>query len=130
MGIFDFISGIFTPMSSIIDELHTSDEEKLVLRNEMAGIKQQALDKMAEVEKSRLDAMSKVHVAEANSKHWITATWRPMSSIAMVFVIILASFGIIPQPDSNFYDLAQVLLGAYTASRGLEKVAASIAAKK
>lgn len=130
MGLFDFIGDIFKPAVSLVDELHVSDEERLQLRNELAKIEGQALAKMTEVEKARLDAMSKVQIAEANSKHWLTANWRPLSSVSMVFVIIAASFGIIPQPDSNFYDLAQVFLGAYTTSRGLEKVATSIASKK
>lgn len=129
MGLFDFIGGIFAPAANLIDNLHTSDEEKLKLRNELAAIKQQALTKMTEVEQARLNALSKVQVAEANSKHAITATWRPIASISIVSVIILASFGLIPQPDSNFYDLAQVFLGAYTTSRGLEKIAGSIAGR-
>lgn len=130
MILLDFIGSIFKPAASIIDNLHTSEEEKLTLRNELAKIEGQALAKMTEVEKSRLDAMSKVQIAEANSKYWLTANWRPLTSVSLVFVIIMASFGIIPQPDSNFYDLAQVFLTAYGSSRGLEKVASSIANRR
>ncbi len=126
MGLFDFIGNIFKPASDLVDNLHTSDEEKLELRNKLAEIEGKALAKLTELEQSRLEAMSKVQTAEANSKHVITATWRPISSIAMVTVIILASFGIIPQPDANFYDLAQLFLGAYAGGRSLEKIGKAI----
>ena len=38
MGLFDFIANIFKPAADIVDELHTSDEEKGRLRNELAKI--------------------------------------------------------------------------------------------
>lgn len=122
----EFISGIFKPAANLIDNLHTSDQEKLTLRNELAKIQGEALNKMTELEGKRIDAMSKVQTAEAGSKFWLTATWRPMCSMALVFIVVLASFGWIEKPDSDFYMLVQVFLGAYSSSRGLEKMAASI----
>jgi Holin of 3TMs, for gene-transfer release len=121
MGLFDFIGAIFAPATKLIDDLNTSDEERLQLRNELAKIEGQALSKLTELEKSRLEAMSKVQVAEAGSKHFITATWRPISSLLMVSVIVLASFGVIPSPNESFYSLATLFLGAYSGGRSLEK---------
>lgn len=126
MGLFDFIGNIFKPASDLVDSLHTSDEERLKLENELAKIKEAALEKMTELEKARLDALSKVQVAEANSKHTIVAIWRPVSSLSMVAIIVAASFNLIPTPSQEFYELAQIFLGAYVSSRGIEKVAASI----
>ena len=42
MGLFDFIGGIFAPASKLVDDLHTSDEEKLTLKNELANIQAKA----------------------------------------------------------------------------------------
>ena len=122
-GISSFISGIFMPVASVIDDLHLSDEEQMKLTNALKEIELKALGKMTELEKAKLEAMSKVQVAEAQSPHTITAIWRPVVSVALVSVVILASFGIIPKPDSDFYGLCEIFLGAYTISRGTEKIA-------
>ena len=39
MSLFDFIGNIFKPASDMIDNLHTSEEEKLALLNELNKIK-------------------------------------------------------------------------------------------
>jgi len=127
---FDFIANLFSPAASLVDNLHTSEEEKLQLRNELAKIKGDALNKLAEVEQSRMKAMSAVQVAEANSKHVITATWRPVASLMLILIIVLASLGLIDPPDQSFYDLSQILIGGYAGGRSLEKVAASIGGRK
>lgn len=117
-----FISGIFKPAADLIDELHVSDEERDTLRNELAKIQTAALTKMTELEQSRLDAISKVQVAEANSKFWLTATWRPICSILCFIIITLGAFELIKQPAKEFYELAQIFLGSYAAGRSLEKI--------
>lgn len=127
---FEFISGLFSPAAKLIDNLHTSDEERLQLRNEFAKIQGEALNKLAEVEKARMEAMSKVQVAESNSKHTITATWRPIASLLIILIIVLSSVGIIPVPDQSFYDLAQILIGGYVGGRSLEKIASNIGGLK
>ena len=125
MGILGFIAGIFSPATNLIDNLHTSDEEKLKLRNELAKIQGQAMSKFGELEQARLNALAKVQVAEANSKHWLQGNWRPLTSITLVGLIVLGSFGIVTLND-EIYKLAEIFLGAYTASRGIEKVSAAL----
>lgn len=126
MGIFtsitSFISGIFTPAANLIDNLHTSTEEKQQLRNELAKIQSDTLAKMSDLEMKRLDAVSKVQVAESQSKFWITAAWRPICSMGLVAIVIVASFGLIPKPDSDFYNLVNTFLGVYAGGRSLEKI--------
>ena len=121
-----FISGIFKPAADLVDNLHTSDEEKGQIRAELAKIQAGVLNKSMELEKARFDAMSKVQIAESQSTHKITAIWRPICSIAIVSVIILSSFGIIPKPDKEFYDLARIFLGVYSGGRSLEKIGSDL----
>jgi len=124
-----FVSGIFSPAADLIDNLHTSTEEKQKLRNELAKIQAGALEKMNELEGKRLDAMSKVQVAEAGSKFWITAAWRPISSLMMVIVVTAAAFHIIPKPDAEFYELAKYFLCTYAGGRSAEQLGLKIASK-
>ena len=126
MSILDFIGGIFRPLANVVDEIHVSDEERGQLRNQLAGIQAGVQTKMIDLEAKRLDAMSKVQVAEAGSKHTITAIWRPVSSLMFVLVITLGAFHIIEKPDKEFYDLAKLFLGTYAGGRSLEKIGSAI----
>lgn len=125
MSIFNFIAGIFKPATDLIDNLHTSDEERMTLRNELAKIQEQANSKLIDLEAKRLDAMSKVQIAESSSKYAITATWRPITSMALVGIIIAGSFGLC-EVGAEIYDLAKVFLGTYAGGRSLEKLGSVI----
>ena len=125
MGLFSFIAGIFAPAVKLVDEVHVSEEEKLKLRNELAKIQESAMSKMMELEKAAIDAQASVSVAEANSKHWLTANWRPLTSVTLVGLILAASFGWIVL-DAKVYELATYFLGGYAGGRSLEKFGAAL----
>ena len=121
MGLFDFISSIFKPAADIVDELHTSEEEKLKLKNELASIQGQAQERILDYESKLAEYRHKLLVAEANSPHVFTALWRPICSTALVTIIVLASFGIC-HPGPELYKLAEIFLGAYVGGRTIEKI--------
>lgn len=121
MSLFDFISSIFKPAADIVDELHTSEEEKLKLKNELASIQGQAQDKILDYESKLAEYRHKLLVAEANSPHPFVALWRPICSTALVTIIVLASFGIC-HPGPELYKLAEIFLGAYVGGRTIEKI--------
>jgi hypothetical protein len=107
----DFISNIFKPAVSLVDELHVSDEERLKLRNELASIQ-------ASMQAKSVELMA----AEAKSDHWIVASWRPICAICLFSLIMADGYGIAKAP-TQVYDLAQIFLSVYGTSRGVEKVA-------
>ena len=121
MGLFDFISNIFSPASKIVDELHTSEEEKLKLKNELAKIQGKAQDRILDYESKLAEYRHKLLIAEANSPHPFVAMWRPICSTALVTIIVLASFGLC-QPGPELYKLAEIFLGAYVGGRTIEKI--------
>lgn len=124
MSLFDFISNIFKPASDIVDELHTSEEEKLKLRNELATIQGKAQDRILDYESKLAEYRHKLLIAEANSPHVFTALWRPICSTALVTIIVLASFGLC-HPGPELYKLAEIFLGAYVGGRTIEKIVAA-----
>ena len=124
MGFFDFISSIFKPAADIVDELHTSEEEKLKLRNELATIQGKAQDRILDYESKLAEYRHKLLIAEANSPHPFVALWRPICSTALVTIIVLASFGI-GHPGPELYKLAEIFLGAYVGGRTIEKIVSS-----
>jgi hypothetical protein len=111
MNILSFISGIFSPVERIIDEINVSDEERLKLRNELARIQ-------ADMQAKSVELMA----AEAKSEHWIVAAWRPICALCLFGLILLDGFKFVDAPQ-QVYNLAELFLGVYGGGRSLEKIA-------
>ena len=116
MPIFAWITSLFAPATEILKNLHTSDGDLLKLKNELAKIQSDVQTKLIELEMEKIE-LQKV---EANSTNWVVAVWRPLCSIAIVIIIVAASFGL-AQPNQQFYDLAQWFLVGYAGGRSIEK---------
>lgn len=80
-----------------------------------------------------IEASMQVVVAEAKSEHWLTATWRPITMLSFVAIVvnnyILAPYidlffsaDIVLDLPPSMWDLIQIGLGGYVFSRGAEKV--------
>ena len=122
------VDKIVDSVGTAVDKIVTSDEEKLILKNELARIqldakyKQEALEVQFEQEiTSRW---------KSDNEHIITRLVRPGSYIYVLFV-----FGLIIFADGNvgefkvanaYYDIIETLLVimtvAYFGSRGAEKI--------
>ena len=114
MGLFDFIGNIFAPAADLIDNLHTSEEEKLTLKNELTKIQAGMQAKSIELMK-----------AEVSSEHFIVAAWRPLCAISLFVLILLDGFGLVKAPE-QVYKLAEMFLGIYGGGRSLEKIAKAV----
>lgn len=119
---FDFIANLFNPVAKIIDDVTLSDEEKLKLRNELAQIQQKANAKIIELEQEKVRAHSEIVKAEMSSDNKLASSWRPLSCLALVTLVILGSFELVTV-SSELYNLLNVLLGSYAGGRSLEKIA-------
>tara|TARA_R110002050_G_scaffold66786_4_gene144729 strand:+ start:4119 stop:4511 length:393 start_codon:yes stop_codon:yes gene_type:complete len=108
---------------SIIDEVVTSKEEKLQLKNE---IEKAILDHEIEIQKNVTERWK----ADSISDSWLSKNVRPMVLIFLVISTVLMIFieaGVIAfEVKSNWIDLLQLVLitviGAYFGGRSLEKV--------
>lgn len=128
---FSFIAGIFKPAAELVDSLHTSKEEKAAMALALLTAQQEAAAKMAGMKRD-------VIVAEANSKHFLTANWRPITMLCFVFMIMWnfivaplgsffsAMFGgpILPVLDlpPGLWATLDIGIGGYIGMRTLEKV--------
>lgn len=110
----------------LIDDVFTSDEEKAQAQRELESLSQagdlQALNAFVGVLKEK----SKVVTAEANSEHWLTANWRPITMMVMLGLIISRWFGI-ENPDMSpeeyilAWKMLQLGIGGYIGGRTVEK---------
>lgn len=125
-GIKDILQGAIKPITGLVDNMHTSEEEKMKIKL--------ALDQMVNtIDEQLIRAKGNIIKAEAESEHFLTATWRPIT--ALTFVAIIANnyiiapytgalFGteILLEIPPEMWELLKLMIGGYVASRGAEKL--------
>ena len=131
-----YISDIFKPAADLIDELHTSDEERLKLRNILVRLQNEIttkqlelLGKQMDLEKQLLEAQTSIISAEAKSDSWLARNWRPITTLTFVVLIVFNATGLITLQDpfaSDFMSLVQIAIGGYVAGRSAEKAAPAL----
>lgn len=124
-GIFDFISSIFEPAVKLVDELHTSDEEKLVLQSQIKKVENELLVKVLSYEQELLKSKASIITAEAQGQSWLQRSWRPIAMLTFLVLVVLDSFGLLASklaPEA--WTLLQIGLGGYVVGRSAEKITA------
>jgi len=123
MNWFSLVGSIFKPAAELIDNLHTSEEEKLQAKQKMFEIQTEAFNKAEEYETKLLDAKKTIITAEAQSQSWIARNWRPITMLTFLFLVVVDAFALLPNPlAEEAWLLLQIGLGGYVAGRSVEKV--------
>lgn len=123
MGIFDFIGNIFKPAAELIDNLHTSDEERLELQKQMMKIQTDLHARLLEYETKLMEARSSIITAEANSQSWIARNWRPITMLTFLVLVVLSSLGAFGvNMHEEFWAILKIGLGGYVIGRSAEKI--------
>ena len=107
----------------VIDEVVTSQEEKLVLKNKLQEI---VNEHQSVIEQE----VSKRWEADMNSDNWLSKSIRPLVLgwlvVATTLLIFIDAGFIAFEVEDKWVDLLQIVLitviGAYFGSRGLEKI--------
>ena len=130
-----FIKDIFEPAAKLIDDVHTSTEEKGELKTklkaidlEMKKIEHEFRNTIIEYEAKLMESQAKIISAEATGQSWIQRSWRPITMLVFVGLIVLFALGLIELKDEyakEFFRLVQIGLGGYVVGRSAEKVFAS-----
>lgn len=111
-------------IGSAIDDLSTTQEEKLILKKKIAGI---VLEKMTEIAQVK----SEVIQTEING-NWLQRSWRPLIMLAFAAIVIYNKFigFILNLPvaplEGEFWAMLELGLGGYVIGRSLEKVSEKI----
>ena len=127
MGILELIGGIFKPAAELVDELHTSEEERLKHKERLLEVQAIAMQTVFEYESDSLQARAAIVNSEARSDHWIVASWRPIVMLTLTSLVVVDSFGWLANPLSGeAWLLLQIGLGGYVVGRSGEKIAKTI----
>lgn len=135
----DTIMGLVQPVTSLIDELHTSDEERLTLKQKFFELQVSLYNKVLDYEGKIVDAQAKIVTAEAQGESWLQRNWRPLMMITFMIMVLnrwtgitaLLGFPTVMIPESIEMELWGVIklgIGGYVAGRSIEKIAPSVAA--
>ncbi|MCA9731165.1 MAG: hypothetical protein H6696_07010 [Deferribacteres bacterium] len=130
MGLMSFISGIIKPATELVDELHTSEEEKLSLRAKLMEIENQLQLKILEYETKLMQAQKDVITAESTGQSWMQRNWRPITMLTFLVLVVCDSFGFLKfRLADEAWTLLQIGLGGYVVGRSAEKIVPQVMKK-
>lgn len=131
-GVINSITGLFKPVADLVDNLHTSGEEKLVLRNAFAALQGKIIERVIDFAEKLVDAQKAIITAEIQGS-WLSANWRPILML-MIIGMIFNNYVMVPYMNAAFgwsvavdlpdklSDMLTVGLGGYVGGRSLEKI--------
>lgn len=123
MGFLETLTGLVNPVTKLIDDLHTSDEEKLQLKGELKRMELQLYSQVLNYEEKIASYRRDVIVSEAKSESWLTSSWRPIVMLSLMGLIFANQFGWLAVPlPPDAWTLIQIGLGGYAIGRSVEKV--------
>ena len=132
MALGSLISGLLGGAGKIIDEMHTSREEKMAAQATFMRIQGDILTKVAKFETDLVESQASVIKAEATSQSWMARNWRPILMLTFTYIIahnyVLApSFGLnyLEIPDS-MWGLLKIGVAGYIGGRTFEKITPEI----
>jgi len=121
------IGQLFKPATELIDNLHTSEEEKINAKTAMLEVQMGLGMKVLDYEAQLIEAESAIIVAEAQGKSWLQRTWRPITMLTFLFLVVADSFGQLPfRLAGEAWTLLQIGLGGYVAGRSGEKIVSTL----
>jgi len=117
---------------TLVDDLHTSDEEKIVLKHHLLTIQSKTLKDTLDYEAAALEARASIIVEEAKGRWWEPKSiWRPLTMLTFLFMVVSHWFGYTPDNADpglieQLFLLIQIGLGGYIVGRSGEKIAETV----
>ena len=132
----DIASGIIGPVAGLIDNLSTSDHEKLQMKAQLMAIQSEFATKALGYEAQIIQEQASVIRTEAQSESGLARNWRPITMLVFVALVVAYWMGF-SSPDMSeaevlsVFNLIKIGLGGYVVGRSAEKIVpATISALK
>lgn len=127
MNVLGLIGQIFKPAMEMIDNVHTSEEEKLTKKAQLLELQTTFLTQALDYESEQLKSKTAIILAEANSQSILARNWRPVTMLTFLALVVADSFGWLANPlAEQAWTLLQIGLGGYVVGRSAEKVTGGI----
>lgn len=129
MNVLGLIGQIFKPAAELIDNMHTSTEEKLQQKAVLLQLQTDFLIQALDYEQEQLKQKSAIIMAEAKGGSWIQRSWRPITMLTFLALVVCDSFGFLAfRLADQAWTLLQIGLGGYVVGRSAEKVVPAVTA--
>ena len=89
------VSGIFTPLATVIDKMHASADERAAAQAEILRLHNEALKLAIDAEKQHLAVSARLIAAEAGGRSWLQRNWRPITMLSFLGLVIADSCGVL-----------------------------------
>lgn len=132
LPLFGVIAKAVGAITGLIDEVTTTDEEKLAKQVELDGLANDLRVNLAKLEAEFAEVQSRVIIAETQSQSVLARNWRPITMMVFVGIIFfnyivaplfsMEALTIVP----DMWDLLKLGIGGYIGGRTVEKVAPKI----
>ena len=119
----EIIAGLFKPAAQLVDDVHTSKEEKAQLDLAFQKVQLQTAVQFMDYERQLLEGQTQIIVAEARGGSWLQRSWRPITMLTFLGLVVADSFGLLAfRLADEAWTLLQIGLGGYVVGRSAEKV--------
>lgn len=116
------IGDILGKAIGLVDEIITSDEERLELKRPLVEAQAGILHEVIQWESRYLDARERILETELKSDSWLTRSWRPVLMLAIGTMLILSWGGLVPPPPEWLGKGLETMMTVYLGGRSLEKL--------
>ena len=130
MAILQMVGELFKPVSKMIDDVHTSEEEKLQIKREMSKVQSNIQLKVLDYEREMINAKTSVITSETQGQSWMQRNRRPITMLTFLGLVVCDCFGLLTfrlAPEA--WTLLQIGMGGYVIGRSCEKVLPKILKK-
>ena len=127
MGLLDIISPLIGGVGKIIDDVHTSEEEKLKAKTALLAIQSDLSKSAMDYEATIIKEQASIVREEAASQSWLARNWRPLTMLTFVVLVVLhwigyTSSNISENEALELFGLIKIGLGGYVVARTTEKI--------
>ena len=128
MSFLSFLSAAVTPITNLIDDLHTSDEERETLRVQFQSLQNQITTQVIALESQLVASKTSIINAEATGQSFLQRNWRPITMLTFLVLVVCDSFGWLAfRLADEAWTLLQIGLGGYVVGRSMEKIVPKVA---
>lgn len=123
MSAWKLLSGLIKPVAELVDEVHTSEEERIQIKAKLFEIQNEMASQVMSYEARLLEAKTQVITAEAQGASWLQQNWRPITMLTFLVLVVADTFGLTEfRLAQEAWTLLQIGLGGYVVGRSAEKV--------
>lgn len=125
-------ANVIDAVGKVVDNLTTSDKEKLDARIALANIERQFNQDLLTADAQVVKEQSAVIQAEVNSASWMARNWRPILMLTFTYIVahtyvfapLFSLKEVVIPPE--MWSLLKLGMGGYVIGRSVEKTAATI----